>query len=184
MGLLTLPWQVKAGAAVIGAGFVFGLGFKVESWRGTDALDTEKLAHQTDVAALKLEWGKRVDAEHGAYVKVVADREADRLANEAAREKSEDEYIRDIGRRNALANRNAGDAQRLRDDLKAAIAAGRISNRDCPVRQADPGAICSGPGGADACGFLDRALDLAKRCSETAGGQHAAVVEAVSQWPR
>jgi hypothetical protein len=179
-----IPWQVQAGAAVIAAGTLFAGGWKVEGWRDAGELDTEKLAHSKDVGDLKQQWSDKLDAEHKLLTQAQADLEAERKLNEIAKENAERDYQVDLAKRQAAADRAAADTQRVRDELAAAIAAGRPASGSDPVRQAGQGASCSGSGGGAVCGLLGRAIDLATRCADAAGKQHAALVEAIGEWPQ
>jgi hypothetical protein len=179
-----IPWQVQAGAAVVAAGAIFAGGAKLEGWRDAGELGTEKLAHKTDVDGLKDQWQQKLDAEHKLLTQAQADLEAERSLNQIAKENAEHAYQADIAKRQAAADRATADAQRVRDELTAAIAAGRPASGTDPVLQAGQAASCSGSGGGAVCGLLGRAIDLAARCADAAGKQHAAVVEAVAEWPQ
>ena len=183
LSLIPLPVRLGlAGAAAVG---LVAVGAKLETWRDTGALDEEKLAHQADVASLKTQWQAKLDLEHAAYQQSLADRQTELEASAKQRQEAERAHQVETDRLRAVAVRNAADSQRVRSDLAAAIAAGRVtSSGSCPVQQAGPSASCSGASGSAICGFLSRALDLAKRCSDSVGTEHAAVVEAVSEWPK
>jgi hypothetical protein len=179
-----IPWQVKAAGAAIGVVLIFGAGVKVEGWRDTGALDSEKTAHANDVKGLQDQWQKKLDAGQDALRKAQADLEVERNANQIAREDAQNAHEATISKLKTAAGLAAADAQRVRDELAAAQAAGRAASGGSPVRQTEGStAACSGSGSA-ICGLLSRAVDLAQRCTDAAGTQHAAVVEAVSAWPR
>jgi len=184
VALLTLPWQVKAfAAAIAGAGMLIG-GIRIEGWRGDKALATEKAAHVKDNQDLKDQWQRKLDAEHDLLTRATADLEAERLTDKMQRDKAEHDHLQTVTKLLALADRNASDAQRVRDALATAQAAGRATGGSGPVQEAGSGAGCSGPGGFAACGFLDRAIEILGRCAPVADEQHAAVVETVSAWPK
>jgi hypothetical protein len=169
---------------VVAAAAIFAGGWKVEDWRATDALDSEKAAHASDVASLKNQWQTKLDAAQALLTEAIAERDAERQANDIAREDAANAYAKQIGQIKAAAGLAAADAQRVRDELAAATTAGRAPGGTDAVRQAAAGAPCSGGGGAAVCGLLSRAVELAQRCTDAAGTQHAALVEAVNSWPR
>jgi hypothetical protein len=185
MSLLSLiPTPVLAAGGVVAAAAIFAGGIKVESWRDTGALDAEKAVHVSDVAALKTEWQGKLDAAQALLTEAIKERDAERQANATAREAAQNVHEATIAKLSANAASSAAELGRVRNDLAAAEAAGRAARSADPMRQAAAGApACSGSGEA-VCGLLDRALDLAKRCADAAGSQHAGVVEAVAAWPR
>jgi hypothetical protein len=179
-----IPWQAQAGAAVLAAGAIFAGGIRLEGWRDAEALGKEKLAHQADIASLKTQWQDRLDAEHKLLTQATADLDAERLADQIRKEKAEHDNQIETDRLRAAAVRNATDTQRVRDELAAAQAAGRPAGGSSPVQTVGAGPGCGGSGGFAACGFLDRAVAILERCSRVAGEQHAALVEAVAEWPK
>ena len=183
--LSLIPLPVRLGLAGAAAVALVAAGAKLESWRDTGALDAEKAAHQADVASLKTQWQAKLDLEHAAYQQSLADRQTELEASAKQRQEAERAHQIETDRLRAVAVRNAADSQRVRDDLAAAIAAGRVTGGgSCPVQQTGAGPSCSGTSGGAICGLLSRALDLAARCADSLGQQHAAVVEAVSEWPK
>ncbi|SRR6266403_2380582 len=186
LSLLSLiPLPVRLGLAVAAAVALVAAGAKLENWRDTGALDAEKAAHQSDITSLRIQWQTKLDLEHAAYRQSLSDREDERKAYQTQRQEAERAHQIETDRLRAVAVRNAADSQRVRDDLAAAIAAGRVTGGgSCPVQQAGAGPSCSGTSGGAICGLLSRALDLAARCADSLGQQHAAVVEAVSEWPK
>src|SRR6266403_3269758 len=166
LSLLSLiPLPVRLGLAVAAAVALVAAGAKLENWRDTGALDAEKAAHQSDITSLKAQWQAKLDLEHAAYQQSLSDREAERQAYQTQRQEAERVHQAETDRLRAVAVRNAADGQRVRDDLAAAIAAGRVTGGgSCPVQQTGAATGCSGPSGGAVCGFLSRALDLAKRC--------------------
>jgi hypothetical protein len=179
-----IPWQVKAAGAAIGAVLLVGAGWRVATWRDAGALATEKAAHAQDVHDLQQQWQAKLDAGQEALRKAQADLQVERDTNDIAREDAQNAHDATISKLKAAAGLAAADAQRVRDELAAAQAAGRPAGGSSPVQQAEAGAAaCSGRGAA-ICGLLSRAVGLAQRCTDAAGEQHAAVVEAVASWPR
>jgi hypothetical protein len=185
MSLLSLiPTPVLAGGAVVAAVAAFAGGAKVEAWRNTGALDTEKAAHVSDVAALQKQWQAKLDAGQALLTEAIKERDAERSANAAAREEAQNVHEATIAKLSANAASTAAELGRVRNDLAAAEAAGRAARGADAVRQAAAGAPpCSG-GSEAICGLLQRTLDLAKRCADDFGIQHAAAVEALATWPR
>jgi len=179
-----IPWQVKAVAGVLAAGAMFAGGVRVEGWRDDKALATEKAAHVADVQALKDQWQDKLNAEHDLLTQAQADLETERLADQRQRKKAENDHLQTVTKLRALADRNATDAQRVRDTLASAQAAGRATGGGGSVQRAGSGAGCSGASGFAACGFLSRATELLERCARVADEQHAAVVEAIAAWPK
>jgi hypothetical protein len=185
MSLLSLiPTPALAAGGVVAAAAIFAGGIKVESWRDTGALDTEKAAHVSDVAALKTEWQGKLDAAQALLTQAIKERDAEREANATAREAAQNVHEATIKKLAATAASTAAELGRVRDDLAAAEAAGRAARSADPMRQTAAGATACSGGSEAICGFLDRAIDIAKRCSDAAGTQHAGVVEAVASWPR
>ncbi len=183
--LSLIPLPVRLGLAGAAAGAIFAGGWTVQGWYDAGKLDAEKAAHQADVTSLKNQWQAKLDLEHAAYQQSLADRQTEREVSAKQRQEAERAHQIETDRLRAVAVRNAADSQRVRDDLAAAIAAGRVTGGgSCPVQQAGAGASCSGTSGGAICGLLSRALDLAARCADSLGQQHAAVVEAVSEWPK
>ncbi len=185
--MISLPGfaQAKLAGIAVAAGALFAGGWTVEGWHDAGKLDAEKAAHQADVVSLKAQWQAKLDLEHAAYQQSLADRETERQAYQTQLQEAERVHQAETSRLQAVAVRNAADGQRVRSDLAAAIAAGRVTGgNSCPVQQAGAGASCSGTSGGAICGLLSRALDLAARCADSLGQQHAAVVEAVSEWPK
>jgi len=182
MGLI--PWQVKAVAAALAAVAMFSAVWHVAGWRDAKALATEKAAHIADVQKLKDDWQDNLDAEHKLLTQAQADLEAERLADQMQRKKAENDHLQTVTKLRVLADRNATDAQRVRDTLASAQAAGRATGGGGSVQQAGGASRCSGPGGFAACGFLERATELLERCARVADEQHAAVVEAIASWPK
>ncbi len=185
--LSLIPLPVRLGLAGAAAGAIFAGGWTVQGWHDAGKLDAEKAAHQADVTSIKNQWQTKLDLEHAAYMQAVSDRDAERTAYQKQRQDAEDEHEKTVAKLKASSARATADAQRLRDDFAAAIAASRATSGNDSVRSAGgqaASARCGGPGGEAACRFLDRALDLAKRCADVAGEQHAAAVEAVSAWPK
>lgn len=185
MSLLSLiPTPVLAAGGVVAAAAIFAGGIKVESWRDTGALDTEKAAHVSDVAALKTEWQGKLDAAKALLTQAIAERDAQRQANATAREDAANAYTKQIAQLKAAAGAADARTQRVRDELAAAIAAAGATGSNGAVPQTGSGpAACSGSG-AEACRLLGRAIDLARRCTEAAAEQHSALAEAVASWPR
>jgi hypothetical protein len=168
----------------VAAAAAFGGGFKVEQWRSTDAFDTEKAAHAKDVQDLKDQWQAKLNASQALLTKAIKERDEARQANATAREDAANAYTKQIAQLKAAAGAADARAQRVRDELTAAIAAAGAAGGNGAVPQTGPGsAACSGSGAAT-CAILSRAIDLARRCTEAVGQQHAAVVEAVASWPR
>lgn len=186
MSLLSLiPTPVLAGAAVVAAGAMFAGGARVEGWRDAAALGAEKLAHQADVAKLDHDWNLNLEAMRKLADAAQADLDAERKANEIARENADVAHAKTIAALKLAADRNNADTQRVRDQLATdAAAAMRASGNSGEPGQASAGASCGGPGGAATYRFLSRALDLAARCSDAIGQQHAAVILAVDSWPK
>ena len=185
MSLLTLiPTPILAGGAVLAVVASFGGGVEVKGWRDASALDAEKASHVKDVQALKDEWQGKLNAAQTLMNQAVAERDAERQANDLAREDAQNAHEATIKKLQAAVSVAASDAQRVRNELAAAEAAGRSASGSGSVQQGAASAPCSGPGGATACGLLSRAIDLARRCAETSGEQHAAVVEAIASWPK
>jgi hypothetical protein len=185
MSLLSLiPTPVLAAGGVVAAAAIFAGGIKVESWRDTGALDTEKAAHISDVAALKTEWQGKLDAAQALLTEAIKERDAERQANATAREDAANAYTKQIASLKAAAGAADARAQRVRDELAAAIAAAGAAGGNGAVPQAGPGAAACSGSGAEACRLLGRAIDLARRCTEAAADQHAALTEAVAAWPR
>jgi len=178
---------VKLGAIAAASAALFAGGWKVEGWRATDALDTEKAAHARDVKALQDDWQAKLNAAHALLTQAIAERDAQRQANATAREDAANAYTKQIAQLKAAAGAAAADADRVRRDLASAEAAGRAARGGSSVQQGGQAAAgspaCSGSGAA-ICGLLSRTIDLATRCADAAGTQHAAVVEAVASWPR
>jgi hypothetical protein len=171
--------------AILGAvGVVFAGGIKLESWRDAGTLGAEKLAHQADIAKLQSDWAANLEAERKVADQAQADLAAERNTNEIARENAQNAYVHTVTQLRASADRNLADAQRVREQLAAAIAAGRSASGNGPVQQAAAGPVCGGASGDAACGFLARAIDILKRCAIVADEQHAAIIEAVSAWPK
>jgi hypothetical protein len=185
MSLLSLiPTPVLAAGGVVAAAAIFAGGWKVEGWRATDALDTEKAAHARDVKALQDDWQAKLNAAQALLTEAIKERDAERAANAAAREAAANVHEATIAKLSATAASTAAELGRVRNDLAAAEAAGRAARSEDPVRQAAAGAAaCSGSSEA-ICGLFYRALDIAKRCADSAGSQHAAAVEALATWPR
>jgi Skp family chaperone for outer membrane proteins len=185
MSLLSLiPTPVLAGGAVVAAVAAFAGGAKVEAWRDTGALDTEKAAHARDVKALQDEWQAKLNAGQALLTQAIKERDAERQANATAREDAANAYTKQIASLKAAAGAADARAQRVRDELTAAIAAAGTAGGNGAMPQTGPGpAACSG-GGAEACRLLGRAIDLARRCTEAAAEQHSALAEAVASWPR
>jgi hypothetical protein len=182
--LSLIPTPVLAAGGVVAAAAIFAGGIKVESWRDTGALDTEKAAHKQDVKDLQDQWQAKLDAGQALLTQAIKERDEARQGNSTAREAAQNVHEATIKKLAASAASTAAELGRVRDDLAAAEAAGRAARSADPVRQTTAGTpACSGSGEA-VCGLLDRALDLAKRCSDAAGTQHAGVVEAVAAWPR
>lgn len=184
MILSLIPWQVKAGAAVVAAGAIFAGGIRLESWRDAGELGKEKLTHERDVAKLQADWADNLAAMRKVADQAQADLETERRTNQIARENAANAYQRDVTKLRALADRNGSDAQRVRDALATAQAAGRTAGAGCQTAGAEPPARCGGASGFAACGFLDRAIETLKRCAAVADWQHAALVEAVAAWPK
>jgi hypothetical protein len=156
----------------------------VESWRAAGALDTEKLAHQADVEKLQADWSENMEVMRKIGEQAQAERDAERESNDLAKMDAERTYERKLAALQAEAGRIGADSQRVRDDLAAAQAAGRSGRGSGQLPAAGVGTQCGGTAGDAACGLLARALDLAKRCADVAGQQHAALIEAVSAWPK
>jgi hypothetical protein len=185
MSLLSLiPTPVLAAGALIGAAAAFGGGFKVEQWRSTDALDAEKIAHARDVKALQDDWQAKLNAGQALLTQAIKERDEARQANATAREEAANAYTKQIAQLKAAAGAADARAQRVRDELAAAEAAGRSAGGGSPVRQAEGSALACSGSSATALGLLSRAIDLARRCTEAASEQHAALTEAVASWPR
>jgi hypothetical protein len=184
MTLPLIPWQAKGVAICAAAAAIFATGWKVEGWRDAGTLGAEQLAHQHDVAKLQSDWAANITAETKRADQAEAARAADMMADEAKRQAAEDAYEKSIRKHQTDAAVAVASAQQLRDQLAAAIAAGRVAGRSGAVQPAGPGASCGGTGGAAACELLSRALDLARRCADVAGQQHAALVEALAAWPK
>jgi Skp family chaperone for outer membrane proteins len=185
MSLLSLiPTPVLAGGAVVAAVAAFAGGAKVEAWRDTGALDAEKAAHVADVTALQKQWQTKLDAAQALLTEAIAERDAQRQANATAREDAANVYTKQIAQLKAAAGAADSRAQRVRDELATAIAAARTAGGNGAVPQTGSGTAACGGSGAAACGLLERAIDLARRCTEAVGQQHAAVAEAVAAWPR
>jgi hypothetical protein len=175
---------VKLGAIAAASAALFAGGWRVESWKAADALDTEKAAHARDVKALQDDWQAKLNAAQALLTEAIKERDAERSANAAAREAAQNVHEATIAKLSANAASTAAELGRVRNDLAAAEAAGRAASGGGPMRQTEAGAAaCTGSSEA-ICGFLARALDIAKRCSDAAGTQHAGVVEAVASWPR
>jgi hypothetical protein len=175
---------VKLGAIAAASAALFAGGWKVEGWRATDALDTEKAAHARDVKALQDDWQAKLNAAQALLTQAIAERDAQRQANATAREDAANAYTKQIAQLKAAAGAADARAQRVRDELAAAIAAAGPAGGNGAMPQTGPGpAACSG-GGAEACRLLGRAIDLARRCTEAAAEQHSALAEAVASWPR
>jgi len=175
---------VKLGAIAAASAALFAGGWKVEGWRATDALDTEKAAHARDVKALQDDWQAKLNAAQALLTQAIAERDAQRQANATAREDAANAYTKQIAQLKAAAGAADARAQRVRDELAAAIAAAGAAGGNGAVPQTGPGsAACSGSG-AEACRLLGRAIDLARRCTEAAAEQHSALAEAVASWPR
>jgi Skp family chaperone for outer membrane proteins len=185
MSLLSLiPTPVLAAGGVVAAAAIFAGGIKVESWRDTGKLDTEKFAHQKDVKDLRDEWQAKLDAGQALLTQAIKERDEARQANATAREDAANAYTKQIAQLKAAAGAADARAQRVRDELTAAIAAAGTAGGNGAMPQTGSGAApCSGSGAAT-CAVLSRAIDLARRCTEAVGQQHAAVVEAVASWPR
>ena len=175
---------VKLGAIAAASAALFAGGWRVESWKAADALDTEKAAHARDVKALQDDWQAKLNAAQALLTQAIAERDAQRQANATAREDAANAYTKQIAQLNAAAGAADARAQRVRDELAAAIAAAGPAGGNGAMPQTGPGpAACSG-GGAEACRLLGRAIDLARRCTEAAAEQHSALAEAVASWPR
>jgi hypothetical protein len=169
---------------MVAAVAAFAGGAKVEAWRDTGALDAEKAAHVADVTALQKQWQTKLDAAQALLTEAIAERDAQRQANATAREDAANVYTKQIAQLKAAAGAADARAQRVRDELAAAIAAAGAAGGNGAVPQTGPGsAACSGSG-AEACRLLGRAIDLARRCTEAAAEQHSALAEAVASWPR
>jgi hypothetical protein len=185
MSLLSLiPTPVLAAGGVVAAAAIFAGGIKVESWRDTGALDTEKAAHVSDVAALKTEWQAKLDAGQALLTQAIKERDEARQANATAREEAANAYTKQIASLKAAAGAADARAQRVRDELTAAIAAAGATGGNGAVPQTGSGPVACSGSGAEACRLLGRAIDLARRCTEAAAEQHAALVDAVGSWPR
>ena len=184
MSLLDLvPWQAKAVGTMVAAGALFAGGWTVESWRASGQLEAETLKDSQDVAKLQSDWAANMEAANKIVDQARADLDGERAVDQQARNNAEAKYAKDIAGRDAVNDRLAHDAQRVRDELAAAkFAAGAAGGG--PVQQAGSSAPCSGSGCAAGAGLLSRAIDLAERCAKAAGQQHAAVVEAVESWPK
>jgi hypothetical protein len=182
--MMLIPWQAKAVAGLVAAGAAFGGGWSVESWRAAGQIDSEKLRHQADVAKLQQDWVANIEAMRKLADQAAAERDAEREANDLAKMDAEKTYERKLAALQAEAGRINADAQRVRDDLAAAVAAAHVSAHSDPVQGAGGAPDCSSPSGSAACGLLGRAIDLAARCAQVAGQQHAALVEAVQSWPK
>src|ERR1700757_1312269 len=115
-----IPWQAKAGAAVVAAGAIFGGGWTVESWRAAAALDKEKLAHAADVQSLKDQWQQRVEQAEKVAGQTGADLDTERAMNAQEKADAEANYERELAKRDASNARLAADAGRVRDELAAA----------------------------------------------------------------
>jgi Skp family chaperone for outer membrane proteins len=175
---------VKLGAIAAASAALFAGGWRVESWKAADALDTEKAAHARDVKALQDDWQAKLNAAQALLTQAIAERDAQRQANATAREDAANAYTKQIAQLKAAAGAADARAQRVRDELAAAIAAAGPAGGNGAMPQTGPGpAACSG-GGAEACRLLGRAIDLARRCTEAAAEQHSALAEAVASWPR
>src|SRR5580700_8659313 len=128
MSLLSLiPTPVLAAGGVVAAAAIFAGGWKVEGWRDTGALDTEKAAHVSDVAAIKTEWQTKLDAAQALLTEAIAERDAERSANAAAREAAQNVHEATIAKLSANAASTAAELGRVRNDLAAAEAAGRAA---------------------------------------------------------
>jgi hypothetical protein len=179
-----IPWQAKLGAAAVAAGGLFYGGWHVESWRAADQLEAEQLQHQKDVAKLQADWVANIDAMRKIADQAQTELEAERQMNDLAKMEAERTYERKIAALKAQSDGLRADAQRVRDDLAAAVAASRISAHSGEVQPTGTGPDCGGASGSVACGLLGRAIDLASRCAGVAEQQHAALIEAVSAWPK
>lgn len=179
-----IPWQAKAGAAVIAAGAIFAGGWTVESWRASGELEAAKLKDQQDTAKLQSDWAANIEEANRIAAQARADLDVERTLDQQGRQDAETKYAQDIAKRDAVTDRLARDAQRVRDELAAAQSSIRTAAGSGSMQQAGPAALCSGPGCEAGAGLLSRAIDLAERCAKAAGQQHAALVEAVDAWPK
>lgn len=198
MILSLIPWQAKAGAAVVAAGAIFAGGIKLEGWRDAEALGKEKLAHAADVAKLQHDWSLNLEAEHKVADQAQAELETERLANQIARENADAVYQKRTIQLQAQADRNvadsvriAADARSVRDELAAAIAAAGAANGGGQVSAPDVAARCTGAGGHAACGFLQRCNDLLVENRQLLVGyaamaerKQAVIVETRASWPK
>jgi hypothetical protein len=199
MSLLSLvPTPVLAGAGLVAAAGIFAGGMTVASWRDSGALGAEKLAHKTDVDKLTADWAANLLAMREKADKEAADHEADRLANQIAKENADAAYQKKLAGLQALADRNAADsvriaadAGRVRDELAAAIAAAGPASGSGSVPAPDLAARCSGAGGHAACGFLQRCTDLlvsgrelSVRLAGLVDRKQAALTETLDSWPK
>jgi hypothetical protein len=178
-----IPWQAKAVAGLIAAGAIFAGGWTVASWRASGQLEAEKLKDQQDVAKLQSDWAANIEEANKIAAQARADLDVERTMNAQEKADAEENYEKDLAKRDAANARLAADAGRVRDELAAAQSTARTAAAGGSVQQAGIPSRCSGADGDAACGFLARALDLAKRCADVAGRNHAALVEAIKSWP-